>query len=70
MMLTVAPKMAAQSSFETFKIDGKELKLELEDSFLLDFDDHKPDNVTDALIETNFFEAGDCLFFNFRTMQN
>lgn len=70
MMLTVAPKMAAQSSFDTFNIDGKEFKLELEDSFLLDFDDHKPDNVTDALIETNFFEAGDCLFFNFRTMQN
>lgn len=70
MMLTVAPGIAAQSSFETFKIDGKEFKLELEDSFLLDFDDHKPDNVTDALIETNFFEAGDCLFFNFRTMQN
>lgn len=70
MMLTVAPKMAAQNSFDTFNIDGKEFKLELEDSFLLDFDDHKPDNVTDALIETNFFEAGDCLFFNFRTMQN
>ena len=68
MMLTVAPMMAAQSSFDTFKIDGREFTLGLEDSFLLDFDDHKPASTSESLFETNFFEAGDCLYFNFRTM--
>ena len=52
MMLTVAPKMTAQSSFDTFKIDGREFTLELEDSFLLDFDDHKPASTSESLFET------------------
>ena len=68
MTLAVAPGMAAQDGFGTFKIDGQEFALELEDSFVLDFNDHKPAATSESLFETGFFEVEDCLFFNFRTL--